>query len=730
MRNFGKGGFESTLMNKKRSALGLALLLGVTVGLASCNRPTQVDTGSVLTYTDAAGNRVSYTAEQLLADYLDDGSSLSTEFDQVYEILVRNYYNDPSQASVLAELRERAEADVIADKQSATSSASSNGTTFEEEFEIILNSHDCDNADELFEYHLYQEERSRFLDDFYANFGTGNSAINGTEVMRDGSYTIDGTTHEAFPESEEWGNGDEGYLLEQMPYHVRHILVKLASASSGHYTTDTISESESGGEATNLASVIFRLAGVELGTVTPSAHRWTFGEIAGSELNGDTTSRGNLGELGTSDSTGIMTKVMASDLVNEFKLGIYAYESLYNQQNASAVDNAYGAANRYRLTPGLTEEAISTADIDADQVLENGKTVNAFFNETGIGQIPFGAALALWDNKDVDTDTNGNNVNDGEAAYFPRNIIFNKYFNKHNICVITPNAIELNGSSPLATDGSALKTAALSAINTVGTGDSSHYVTGENYKGVYCQTFGSLPGFSVDTTGILTGEDFEHNVLTNSEGEVILVVRAGTDSYQGVHFIAIKRSALSLYGRSQSGNAYVENATPTNGTATLSQYYTTYTTSSSSYPTYTDNDGNTQRLTTFVNYNHPQTSDQNTRSGNLISEIRGYNDNLTTFQFQSLVENNDIEFLDRDVEAQLQTYVRTARQSTMDDNFETWSDHWKSYAELIQAQEEERARGADTMTGTLISEHCAVGYGNPSKDDTWTNNGACYHDYR
>ena len=68
---FGKGGFESTLMNKKRSALGLALLLGVTIGLASCDMPTEVDNGSVLTYTDAQGNRVSYTAEELLDDYLE-----------------------------------------------------------------------------------------------------------------------------------------------------------------------------------------------------------------------------------------------------------------------------------------------------------------------------------------------------------------------------------------------------------------------------------------------------------------------------------------------------------------------------------------------------------------------------------------------------------------------------------------------------------------------------------
>lgn len=728
---FGKGGFESTLMNKKRSALGLALLLGVTVGLSACNYPTETTDGSVLTYTDAQGNRVSYTAEQLLDDYLGSGSSLSTEFDRVYEVLVRNYYNDPSQASVLKTLEDKARADVITDKQTATSNASSNGTSFEQEWQTILNSHDCDNADELYQYHLYQEEQSRFLDDFYATFGTGDPSINGTEVMRDGELTIDGETRAAFPASEEWGRGDAGYLKEQMPYHIRHILIKLTSATSGNYTQDTITETgeNGGGEATNLATLILRLAGVNerLQTLT---NRPTFSQLA-AQFSGDTGSAANGGELSTDSSTGLMTKVMESDLVNEFKLGIYAYESLYNQREKAT---AYGSENVYRITPGLTEDATSTADVDETQTLSNGDTVNEFFADEGIGTIPFGAALALLENSDVDTDVNGNKVNDNNAAFYPRNIIFNKYFNKHNVCVITPNAIEMNTLSQIATTigGNDIVAAGQRAANTV----DGNYVTGENYDGAHSDFFASLPGFQVDTTDILPGINGSQNdnVLTNSEGQVVLVVRAGTDSYQGVHFIVINRSALSKYGLSVQTNdgktEYVENTEPTNGTATLNQYYTTYTTSSSSYPK--DSEG--KDLQTFVTYQGTQTSTQNTRSSNLVSEIRGYNKNLTSFQFQSLVDGTSssdgakIEFADAGVQKNLETYVRTSRQSTTDDNFDTWKNNWLTYAELLQAQEEARSLGSSTMTGTLISEHCAVQYGQADKDDTWTNNGACYYD--
>ena len=87
-----------------------------------------------------------------------------------------------------------------------------------------------------------------------------------------------------------------------------------------------------------------------------------------------------------------------------------------------------------------------------------------------------------------------------------------------------------------------------------------------------------------------------------------------------------------------------------------------------------------------------------------------------------------IEFADAGVQKNLETYVRTSRQSTTDDNFDTWKNNWLTYAELLQAQEEARKLGSGTMTGTLISEHCAVQYGQAVKDATWTNNGACYYD--
>ena len=710
-------------MNKKKCALGLAAILAVTTGLTACDWPTESEDGSIFTYTDAQGNRVSYTADDLLNDYLQSGDSLSTEFDKVYEVLIRNYYQDPSQSSVLQELEADASSLVTQDKQTATNNANSNNTSFEEEFERILSNAGVDNVDELYQYHLYELEQERFQEDIYQTFGTGDTSVVGTDAIRDGYYMQNGERHVSFPASEEWGIGDDGWLKEQMPYHVRHILVRLSSATSREYTQDKISESTvlgEGGEATKLANVVLALAGATSNITSQGSSRWTFGTIA--QQFSDDSSASSFGEID------IMTKSRGtgSDLVPEFKLGIYAYETLYNERTLSTT---YGRENAYRLTPGLREDAVPNEDgtitddmIDENQVLDDtGETVYNYFDDLGIGQIPFGAAVALLEEAKTITDDQGNAVNESNDTFFPRNVIYNKYFNKHNVCVITPNAIELNTQSNVLTEET--KTAAAAASSTI----SGSHVTNENTEGVYVEQFGQLPGFQVDTRNILP--QFEHNVLTDSEGQVVLAVRAGTDSYQGIHFITIQRSALSQYGLSQSGDQYVENATQVTDqdVANISQYYTSATPSMSRYPTY----GDGEDLTTYVSYNTQQDSEYTSRANEVAGLIQGYNDNLSTFQFQKLVEDGNIQFANDSVKSDMETYVQTSRQSNVDSEFTDWSDNWKEYAEMIEAQEQARAQGAGTGTGSLISEVCAVGYGShDANDPLWQPGGACYYSTR
>lgn len=751
-------------MKKTKCALGLVAFATSIMALSGCSGATASKDGVIMTYTDANGNRTSYTAEDLLKNYQSYSSSLSSEFDKIYEVLVRHYYDQDAQSTKLASLKAEATNKVLSDKQKAEKNAANNKTSYEAEFQTYLDAAGADNVDELYQKYLYDEEKADFQNEIYNTYGTGDDSVNGYVAMKDGFYKTGNELKEAFPESKEggefvWGRGSEGWLGTQMPYHIRHILIKLAGGGDKKYAQDRIAETANeGGETTKLTSTLFRLAGATIGAdgkLTTDTDRWTFGSIAKS-FSDDEGSAKNFGEYG------IMEKTMAQDLVHEFKLGTYAFESLYSAREKAS-------SEAYKLMPGLEEEATSAADIDNKQtLLDSNTTVHDYFANfdddndgiaDGVGQIPFGAAIALYDTKKVVTDAAGNPVwNDNQDSFYPRNVIYNKYFNKHNVCVITPNVIGSNYKSALLDDTSkAAATGILAGYQLSADGKS---VTAEDFKGSYSAQLGALPGFSVDTTNVLTGADFAHNVLTNEKGQVILAVRAGAgSSYQGIHFMTVERSALNEYGLKLDGNKYVEataadlgNVTAlgtvngkavekiayTGAATSLSDYYTPYSPNEVDYPKYDD----TKAVNTYVNFNKTETSDWSDRVKTITSAITGFNGNLNTYYFQRLCESGAITFADKDLEDSIKNYSVTKRQSTVDDNFETWKRNWLEYAEMLEAQQAARFDNFGTIKGELITELAAISYSQANQDvqnldvtvagttnlaGLWKEGGACYY---
>ena len=751
-------------MKKTKCALGLVAFATSIMALSGCSGATASKDGVIMTYTDANGNRTSYTAEDLLKNYQSYSSSLSSEFDKIYEVLVRHYYDQDAQSTKLASLKAEATNKVLSDKQKAEKNAANNKTSYEAEFQTYLDAAGADNVDELYQKYLYDEEKADFQNEIYNTYGTGDDSVNGYVAMKDGYYNAGGELKQAFPESKDangyvWGRGSEGWLGTQMPYHIRHILIKLAGGGDKKYAQDRIAETANeGGETTKLTSTLFRLAGATIGAdgkLTTDTDRWTFGSIAKS-FSDDEGSAKNFGEYG------IMEKTMAQDLVHEFKLGTYAFESLYSEREKAS-------SEAYKLMPGLEEEATSAADIDNKQtLLDSNTTVHDYFANfdddndgvaDGVGQIPFGAAIALYDTKKVVTDAAGNPVwNDNQDSFYPRNVIYNKYFNKHNVCVITPNVIGSNYKSALLNDES--KTAAAGILAGYQLSADGKSVTAEDFKGSYSAQLGALPGFSVDTTNVLTGADFQHNVLTNEKGQVILAVRAGSgSSYQGIHFMTVERSALNKYGLKLDGNKYVEataadlgNVTAlgtvngktvekiayTGAATSLSDYYTPYSPNEVDYPKYDD----TKAVNTYVNFNKTETSDWSDRVKTITSAITGFNGNLNTYYFQRLCESGAITFADKDLEDSIKNYSVTKRQSTVDDNFETWKRNWLEYAEMLEAQQAARFDNFGTIKGELITELAAISYSQANQDvqnldvtvagttnlaGLWKEGGACYY---
>ncbi|MBQ7995565.1 MAG: hypothetical protein IJ247_05055 [Bacilli bacterium] len=706
-------------MKRMKHALGLIGLAASISSLAGCNGPTKDDKGGILTFVDDSGNVVSYTAEELLGDYEGSGTTASTYFDKLYEVLVRKYYNSPAKATELEDLKVKAKNLVLEDESNARQNANNNGTSYQTEFESILSSHKCENLNDLFEYHLYQKEKEAFENHYY------NDNIN---AVRDGATNglYSGEVAEEnriFPEDAEgYGIGNDGWIKEQMPYHFRHILVKV-SASSGAFTQGQITEDSDatkGGEATKLSSVIFQLAGAvtsvtdngdAAGTVRDTTWK-SFGEIAVAQSE-DESSAKNFGE------TSIVTKVMSSDFVPEFKLGTYAFDSLYNKTYTGENATTWAKENIFRVTPGLKDDAteVSEENIDPTQTVIKAdgseETIYNYFKEDiGLGQIPYGAAVALYKAAKVTKDSEGNPVNDGNAIYYPRNILFNKYFNKHNICVITPNEVPYN-----LYDGGSLPSTFSSDF--------------EDEKGTVSDVYKALPGFQNDNKDV-TG--LSENVLSNSEGQIVLAVRAGASSYQGIHFIVVQRDALSLYGstydkeakkvtentasnKEESGTNYKSN------TVDLNDYYSTTRPGLEGYPTYGEDK---TAATTYVNYNQTSQSEWQTRSGTITTDLKNYNSSLSTYIFQNLVKEQKIVFNSAAIEAKIKNYTSENRKNTKADHFNTWANNWKTYAEMIQAQEEARNLGKGTGKGTLISEYCAIGYKNHD-GAAWEKGGVCYH---
>ncbi|MGA0875756.1 MAG: foldase protein PrsA [Bacilli bacterium] len=562
-------------MNRRKIAIA-SFALATLVTLSACSNPvTENGDGFIITLKDQTGKDVGYTADQLFGQYRQNEFGVSKFVESLTELVIRNQINqeDTATQALKAEILRKADISVDGVKETARTNASTNGTNYNDELQTLLDSYNVEDLEELKDYFAYrtmkQEVEDRYFKDNKENFLVGD-------------------------------NFGPGYLTERLPYHVKHILVKVSAAGSDLYN-GKISEAE----AKKLSAVANRLAIQRNGE--------TFGEVA-REMSED-GSKEQFGDLG------IMSK--ATSFVNEFKLGIYAYEAVFNQ----------------------TPEVIAKRD-----QLNVPETAVDFFDELGLATIPFHAFDSLNQFANVTKDLNGNPVNNNDALYYPRNVIFNEFFNRHNIAVVTPESR--------------------------GGGD---YI---------------YPGFrEVPELG-------NEKVLTDENGKVILVVRAGTGSgdsgYQGIHFIVVERSALIDI---QNGVA-------------LEDYYTTEIPGTPNYP-----QANGQDLVTFVNYNVTTTANYKTRAETVTSEIRNFDRFFNFRMLSQLIDEQAVTFVDEDLEDAVLNYMDVSRRSASFDQALQEANTWNTFIEFLEYQEFQRQR--------LIDLDCAYNYQDPTSA-LFTVGGICY----
>ena len=713
-------------MRKKKLTLTLAVGIVTLMGLASCNSITAKD-GVLLTYTDENGTRIDYTAKELLDDYDRTSSAAGTNFDKFKEVLIRKYYASAAMKSKLEDLTRKARNAVETLKNQASSAAGGDSNQYLKEMEKIYQNNNVENIDQLYDKKLYEEEEK----DFENNYKSKNNKV----AMRDG---VDAEGEDFFAHSDLFdpdgttGPLYKGYLRDRLPFHVSHILIKTESATSGNYTEDKISSSE----AINLADTVRDLAGAGEDRKTAASERSSF-EIVAHTYSQDDGSKANYGELTDKDNTPLD---ITTNYVPEFKLGLYAYEALFNKHNTDA-NNEFAKELKPTLLP--------SDDAKYDDGITMRKDMT-YLNNMSIGTIPYGvfAALGGYDmidgtkQKVADDPKFTYELKNNNSSYYARNVLFNKYLNKHQIAVITPNRIPYNDylegiPSEIDTYDLAKETDTTTAqMKTAGKLDAD---------------YAKLPGFQYDTTTLLPG--IGSNVLTTEKGQVILVARVDSSNYHGIHFIVVNRSSLEQYGTKvtkpteteQGKIELIKDVTAEqykhNNITDLSDYYAFTEPSELEFKqnlTYTDESG-THDKTTYVNaILHEDRATYTSKYTKLEDYIGSYNPNLDSYMFQSLIANNQIQFNDntdnssvKQAKALLISWIKNARAKSIEDTKDSLDDAWTDYIEMLQQQD--YARRVTDRDSKLISETCAIGLksadnvkGNGTATE-WDIGGACYH---
>ena len=471
-------------MRKSKLAIGIMSALLSVGALAACSDVTYSPDGVILTYTGEDGTVISYTADDLYNDEFKDSSNYQTVFDAVYKLIVKNYFTekDPDNehygSEQLAGLKTKAQVAVDGDKQTASKKAESNGTSYDTEFSAILSEKNCEDESELFDYYLYQYEEETFND----NFEKGEKNM---KILKSGTASVADPFYDDIP----W----DGYFAEKVPYHVSHILVKIEDADSTNYANAIISEAN--------AKKLFTVADALRQNVYNS-----FADTAA--LSDDSATRGDLG-LVDMDKT--------ATYIDEFKFALYAFENLYGK-----TEEAQASKISMTFQENLIDEYKKYSHLDEDTL-----------SDKGFATIPYGAFEILQSNAERELGYQDQKVNDGDSNFFPRNIFFNHYFNRHSLALVTPIKAKKTGGADAKyfddiadpSDPNNLYAATLTA-GTEGTG--FHEFTADD-------------GYSFTGTYLATSAKLGNKVVYRP----ILVVRggsAGEGGYQGIHFIVVNRS--------------------------------------------------------------------------------------------------------------------------------------------------------------------------------------------
>jgi hypothetical protein len=586
-------------MNKRLAMLGLVSILTAT--LASCGEGYNYRDGIMLYM-----NGTAYTTDELFKSYVAVDTATGKKVVNT-AAGAKAYYTVLNNIAVEASIPKDSDMDKTVQinmdsfKKTAKDNASKNGTTEAEELEKALTTAGYDTLEELENSYYLKEKTTKAKSVFQEN---------------DSMFTD--------------GEGTQTAFITEMinnlaPYHIRHILAKFDSGATSSLYQGTITESD----AKQINNIVTRLASTE-----------TYGSVA---LTASDDSSSSL--MG---SVGIMSKKTGD--VSEFKYGIYTYDALFN-----SVTNVHKSEIESKL---FSTDATNVADYEA---LYNNNGAAATTDPYAYG-IPYSAVKELGYYADKTTSSTGLSVTNAQEYNYPRNVLFNNYFNNHMLSFIYLDQ-NTAGQSAYYTD-SDYNIASTSGKFLTVSGISDH-----------------LKSYTATTDGYFTATSSiagSQKILCDEKGRPILVTRAGTGSgdsgYNGVHFIVIENdpfteatdeanvTALKKYYRLTKPSTNSDDDVKNNG-ASFINYITT-----TNIQVYTDRAALIKKaaLEAEPNIDYAQYKYYMNKA------TTGSNDNKVTVA------------VDSNITSAVNSYISAAEASTTESTDRSYNLSWDTYLKQLQ----------------------------------------------
>lgn len=555
-------------------------------------------------------------------------------------------------------------------KNTWKTNARTNNTSYKEEQEKTFDSENVEDLDELREKYISQQQVEKNSQDFYE--------INANGVT-DPSYT--------YYISEQM---TKDYVTNQAPYHVSHVLVKVDASSDGEgYWNGKITADN----AKKIGNAVRMLASSD-----------SFGSVAQlvSEDEGSAKMYGEL--VTTTEGSQSVAMEKTTSYINEFKLGLYAYEAYLNPKTKAAeVNTAVRASLR---VPGQAA-ASSSFDYKNDTAVSELITDGTLVGKNGAFGIPLSKAITLGYIADVEKNiVDGSKVDYASETQYPRNILFNNYFNYHGVNFLyddsdtyeaefLKDAIEVGAHSD--------KT--ILTLNDVKDKLPSkyaeyEYVTGQLSK-IDAGKFKTVEGISdnlynynfdaITKKSVLTKIPTSKKILVEKDTDTnpVIIVRGGSSGYQGIHFIVVNNDP---FVNSQNTYQYYRTNIPDASADPASAKSADYSTNPS--------------LINYVKADINSNTTYNARRDAVVAAVKASDSNIDFRLYEENIKKFGADKFNEllgDYAGIIKKYIEITKESSELGKNSSLDESWETYIQTLALQEEITPRG-------LVPEVCVSAF--------------------